>query len=69
MYIDISKHASGYIAILIERRMQVLKNRILKEKKEEWYDYEPEQIEQKLCDASDEYFRLNLSINEFYKTN
>ena len=68
MYIDISKHASQYIAVLIEKRMTVIKNRILKEKKDEWYDYESSQIEQKLCDASDEYFRLNSTINEFYKS-
>ena len=67
MYIDISKHASGYISVLIEKRMAVIKNRILKEKKGEWYDYEGSQIEQKLCDASDEYCRLNSTINEFYK--
>lgn len=67
MYIDISKHASRYISVLIEKRMAVIKNRILKEHGADWYDYEGSQIEMKICDLSDEYCRLNQSLNEFYK--
>lgn len=67
MYIDIQKHHSRYIAVLIEKRMAVLRNRILKENSENWYDYEGSQIEMKICDLSDEYLRLTQVINEFYK--
>lgn len=67
MYVDISKFAAGYISVLVEKRMTVIKNRILKEKKEGWYDFEPHQIEMKICDLSDEYQELNNCINEFYK--
>lgn len=67
MYIDIQKHHSRYIAVLIEKRMAVLRNRILKENAENWYDYEGSQIEMKICDLSDEYLRLTQVINEFYK--
>lgn len=68
MYIDITKHQANYIAVLIEKRLATIRNRILKEKKEEWYDYEPTQIEYKICELSDEYCRLSNSLNEFYKT-
>ena len=67
MYIDINKHAAGYIAVLIEKRISFLKNKILKEKGDDWYDYEPSQIHMKICDESPEYFRLSNEINEFYK--
>lgn len=67
MYIDIEKHEAKYIGPLIEKRLTVLKNRILKEKENDWWDYEPQQIEMKLCDISDEYCRLSNCINEFYK--
>ena len=66
MYIDISKHAKNYITDLIEKRVVVLKKRILKEKVEDWYDYDTSQVEIKLCEASDEYYRLSVSLNDFY---
>jgi hypothetical protein len=68
MYIDINKHEAKYITVLIEKRLSVIKNRILKENKNDWYDYEPPQIETKLCEASDEYFRLSKCLNDFYST-
>ena len=67
MYIDITKHQANYIAVLIEKRLAVIKNRLLKENKDNWYDYESSQIEMKICDISDEYCRLSNSLNEFYK--
>lgn len=67
MYIDITKYQANYIVVLIEKRLAVIKNRILKEKKDDWYDYEGSQIEIKICDLSDEYCRLSNIINEFYK--
>lgn len=67
MNIDITKHEAAYVAVLIEKRMTVIKNRILKPKKEEWYDYEASQIEMKICEISDEYSRLSDCINAFYR--
>ena len=69
MYIDIPKPATKYISVIIEKRMTLLKNRILKQHKDDWYDYEGSQLEMKICHASDEYCRLNSVINEFYKSN
>ena len=67
MNLNIEKHHARYIAVLIERRMAFLKNKIVKENKDDWYDYESEQIETKICEVSDEYQRLDQCINEFYK--
>ena len=69
MYIEIQKHHARYITALIKKRMIVIKNRILKEKKDDWYDYESSQIESKICDISDEYYRLSQIINDLYKIN
>lgn len=67
MYIELQKHHLSYIIPLVEARMKVLKNRILKEKRDDWYDYEAEQIEMKICETSEEYNRLNQAINSLYK--
>jgi len=67
MYIDIPKPAVKFIVQLIKKRMVVIKNRILKENKDDWYDYEGSQIEMKICEISPEYMRLNSTLNELYK--
>jgi len=59
MYIDLEKHHTAYLLPLIEKRMNVIKNRILKEKGSEWYDYDDGQIISKCIDLSDEYARLD----------
>ncbi len=69
MYIDIQKHHAKYIVVLIEKRMAFIKNKIKKDNEEDWYDYEPSQIEIKLCEVSEEYYRLNQVIVQFYKIN
>jgi hypothetical protein len=68
MYIELQKHHCQFIIPIIEARMKVLKNRILKGNKEDWYDYEPEQIEMKICMKNEEYNRLNESLQSFYQT-
>jgi hypothetical protein len=67
MYLDLRKHHVSYLVPIIEKRLQVLKNRILKEYGADWYDYEPAQLEIKISEKSDEYFRLIQIINEIYK--
>ena len=52
MHIDLQKHHVNYLTPIVEARIRVLKNRILKEKKDDWYDYEPAQIELKICEIS-----------------
>ena len=67
MNLDLEKHHVRYITPLVEARMKVLKKRILKQKGDDWYDYEPEQIEMKICEINEEYNRLNQSINSLYR--
>lgn len=67
MHIDLQKHHVNYLTPIVEARMRVLKNRILKEKKDDLYDYEPAQIELKICEISDEYSRLNQCLETLYR--
>ncbi|WP_395043152.1 hypothetical protein [Flavobacterium sp.] len=67
MYVELQKHHTAYIIPIVEARMKTLKNRILKENKDDWYDYEPEQIELNICECNEEYNRLNQSLNHLYK--
>jgi hypothetical protein len=64
MYIDIPKPAVKFIVVLIEKRMTVIKNRLIKEHKDDWYDYEGSQIHSKICDISPEFMRLNSALKE-----
>lgn len=66
MYVELQKHHCRYIIPIIEARMKVLKKRILKQKKDDWYDYEPEQIEMKICEINEEYNRLNQSLQSLF---
>jgi hypothetical protein len=67
MYVDLEKHHTAYVLPIIQARMKVIKNRILKQKGDEWYDYDDEQINSKCRDLSDEYYRLDQSVDIILK--
>jgi hypothetical protein len=67
MYLELQKYHVSYLVPIIEKRLQLLKNRILKKFGADWYDFEPHQIEIKISEKSDEYFRLTKIIKDLYK--
>lgn len=61
------KHHIDFLAPVIEARMKLLKNRIVKQNADDWYDLDESQIHSKCIDKSLEFERLNQVLNEIYK--
>lgn len=66
-FFDLQKHHINYLGPVIEARMKLLKKRIIKEFGHNWYDMEEAQINTKVKEKSDEYFRLDQVLNQIYK--
>ena len=62
----LQKHHIEYLFPIIEARMKVLKNRLIKKHQNEWYDLEDYQIHQKALEKCDEYNRLNQVAHQIY---
>lgn len=67
MYIDLQKHHLRYVIQVIKARMLVLKRRVLKKYGSDWYDFNEEQIEMKVCDLDDEFDRLKQTLEVMEK--
>ena len=52
----------------IEKRMQVLKNRVLKTHGEDWYDLDEEGINLKVSMIDKEFDRLDLILSKLYES-
>lgn len=68
MYIDLQKHHVNYVIPLIKARMKVLKRRVLKKYGSDWYDFNHAQIEQKVGEKDDEFWRLQQTLETLEKT-
>jgi hypothetical protein len=66
-FLNLMKHHIDFLAPVIEARMKLLKNRIVKKYADDWYDLDESQIHSKCIDKSYEFERLNQILNEIYK--
>ena len=67
MLLFLEKHEIIPIKDLVEKRLEVLKNRVLKQHGEDWYDYDNEGILSKIREKSNEFFRLENGLEELNK--
>ena len=67
MYIDLQKHHLSYVIPIIKARMEVLKKRVLKKHGSDWYDFNEEQIQQKVAIQDDEFWRLQQTLETLEK--
>lgn len=68
MYIDLQKNHLRYLIPIIKARMEVLKRRVLKKYGSDWYDFNDGQIEQKVSEKDDEFWRLQQTLEKLEKT-
>ena len=64
MYIDLSEHHLKRLIPVVEARTKLLKKKIIKEFGSDWGDYDPEGLEFKVNEKSDEYYRLKQVLKQ-----
>lgn len=64
MYIDLSEHHLKRLIPVVEARIKLLKNRVIKEFGQDWGDYDLEGLEFKVSEKSDEYYRLKQVLKQ-----
>jgi len=67
MFLDLQKHHTQHILPLIEKRLEVIKKRLLKIHGSDWYDYSDAQIITKCEELSDEFYRLIQAEDEIWR--
>lgn len=65
MYLDLRLHHAQYLLPIINARIKLIRNRIIKEYGSDWGDYDADGLETKINEKSDEYFRLKQIVKQF----
>lgn len=67
VFLHLMTHHIEFLGPIVESRMKLLKNRIVKQNADEWYDLDENQIHSKCIDKNIEFKRLDQVLREIYK--